>query len=72
MCKRAIVVIGLMIPHLKDDYFTEIYQYIKFKHPRLEVVFLLAPKMMGRVFSQPFFKSWQSGGKANPRPQLPI
>jgi hypothetical protein len=55
-------------------------QNIIFKHLRPEVVLILAPNMMGRVFPSLFFKSWQFVRKANPpfatanlvKNQLPI
>ena len=35
----------------------QIYQNINCKHGQPDVVFLLAPKMMDRIFSSPIFKS---------------
>ena len=65
MCKRGFVCFSLVTPHLKDDDFTKRSKY-KFETSRLDLAFLLAPKMVVLVFQPSFFKSWQSKWDVKP------
>ena len=65
MCERGFVCFSLVTPHLKDDDFTKRSKY-KFETSRLDLAFLLAPKMVVFVFQPSFFKSWQSKWDVKP------
>ena len=47
----------LVTPHL--EYTFLFYKNVNFKHLRHEVMFLMAPNLVGHVYPTPFFNCWQ-------------